>query len=371
MARKRKNKIYLIIGVILVLILGKIVLSVAGYLPFFFQLLFNRNIELKHSDDKFNILLMGIGGGNHDGPNLTDTIIFTSLNPTVNKITMISIPRDLWISDLKGKINSAYSSGEAVKKGGGLHLAEAVVQKITGQNIDYGVVIDFDGFVKAVDLLGGLDINVDNTFDDYAYPISGKEDDTCGYSSSDIAQFSATDSADTDIQQKFACRYAHVHFDKGLNHMDGKTALEFVRSRHSQGPEGSDFARSKRQEKVIQAFKNKIFSLQVLADPEKLVNLSGIVKASINTDIKDTEFDDFIRLVDKMKNAKIESGVLDTGDATQNRAGLLLNPPISQEFGYQWVLTPRKGENDFSEIQSYINCEITKGKCAISKLKAD
>ena len=153
--------------------------------------------------------------------------------------------------------------------------------------------------------------------------------------------------------------------------MDGKTALEFVRSRHSQGPEGSDFARSGRQEKVIKAFKDKTFSLQVLTDPGKLVNLYGIVKASINTDIKDTEFDDFIRLSDKMKNAKIETGILDSGDSTQNREGLLINPPIEEQFGYQWVLIPRKGENNFDEIKAYINCELSKGGCTVPNLPVD
>jgi LCP family protein required for cell wall assembly len=365
MAKKTKKSIFYIVLAVLVIVLGRILFSMIAYLPFLFQLLFNHNIDLKHTDDKVNILLMGIGGGNHDGPNLTDTIIFSSIDTKTNKISMISIPRDLWVPDIKSKINAAYADGEAKKKGSGLVLSEAVVGKITGQEIDYGVVVDFDGFVKAVDLIGGLDVNVDRTFDDYEYPVEGKEDDTCGLSSSDIQQFIATDSAEVDIQQEFPCRYTHVHFDKGLNHMDGKTALEFVRSRHALGPEGSDFARSARQEKVIKAFKDKIFSLQILTDPGKLINLYSIVKQSISTDIKDTEFDDFIRLIEKVKNAKIETGVLDTGDSSQNRQGLLINPPISEEFGYQWVLIPSKGDGDFSEIQSFVNCELTKGNCTV------
>jgi len=66
-----------------------------------------------------------------------------------------------------------------------------------------------------------------------------------------------------------------------------------------------------------------------------------------------------------VKNAKIETGVLDTGDSSQNRQGLLINPPISEEFGYQWVLIPSKGDGDFSEIQSFVNCELTKGNCTV------
>jgi anionic cell wall polymer biosynthesis LytR-Cps2A-Psr (LCP) family protein len=69
--------------------------------------------------------------------------------------------------------------GELKRKGGGIALAKAAVGKITGQRIDYAVRIDFSGFVKAVDVVGGLDINVENSFDDYQYPVSGKEDDPC------------------------------------------------------------------------------------------------------------------------------------------------------------------------------------------------
>ena len=168
------------------------------------------------------------------------------------------------------KINGVYADGESKRIGGGLLEAEAAISKVTGQDINYGVRIDFSGFVKAVDIIGGLDINVDNTLDDYEYPISGKEDESCGYSDEDIKAFSATSPAELDIQQKFTCRYMHVHFDKGPNHMNGETALEYVRSRHAIGVEGGDFARSKRQEKVINAFKNKVLSAQTLINPSKL-----------------------------------------------------------------------------------------------------
>ena len=68
--------------------------------------------------------------------------------------------------------------------------------------------------------------------------------------------------------------------------MDGKTALTFVRSRHAEGEEGSDFARSKRQEKIIQAFKDKLFSFQTIINPAKIISLYDILKDSIDTDIK-------------------------------------------------------------------------------------
>ena len=365
----RKKKPLLII-LFFVVILGVFIYKTASLYPFLFHLLVDRGVNLKETNQRINILLLGIGGGAHDGPNLTDTIIFASLDQKNNKVTLVSIPRDLWMPDLEGinkKLNEAYAQGKAKKNDGGLPLAKAAVQKITGQNIDYGIRIDFAGFVKAVDVVGGLDINVDNTFDDYAYPISGKEDDTCGLTEEEIKDFTATASAETDLQQKFTCRYKHIHFDKGVNHMNGETALEYVRSRHAQGVEGTDFARSKRQEKVINAFKEKIFSAQTLINPAKILSLYNVLKGSIDTDIKQDEFDDFVRLAQEMKNAKIKSAVIDTGDEKVQREGLLTNPPISREYNYEWVLIPRTGNGNFSEIQKYIVCEMNSEICPVSK----
>lgn len=340
----------------------------AGLYPFLFHLFVDKGVKLRQaSPSNINILLLGIGGQNHEGPNLTDTIILANIDEEKNKVTLTSIPRDLWVPDLEGsnkKINEAYAQGEIKRKGGGLPLAEAVVGKVTGQQIDYGIRIDFSGFEKAVDTLGGLDIIVDNTFDDYEYPIEGKEDDACGFSVEDIQAFTATASAnEVASQEKFTCRYKHLHFDKGLNHMDGETALEYVRSRHALGAEGSDFARSKRQQKVITAFRDKFFSAQTLINPGRIIDLYNIVKSSIDTDIISDEFDDFIRLSQKMRGAKIQSAVVDTGDPTLGRKGILMIAPISSEYNNLSVLIPKAGNGNFSEIYKYISCEIAQGNC--------
>jgi len=243
-------------------------------------------------------------------------------------------------------------------------LAEAAVGKITGQDVDYGIRIDFSGFVKAVDIVGGLDVNVENSFDDYQYPISGKEDDSCGKTPEELQNL-ASASAKQQVLE-LSCRYKQLHFNKGLQHMDGETALEFVRSRHAVGDEGSDFARSKRQEKVIKAFKDKILSAQTLINPAKILNLYNVLKGSIDTDIKQDEFDDFIRLAQKMQQAKINSAVIDTGEEKTKRQGLLINPPITRDYNLEWVLIPRLGNGNFTEIQKYIDCEIKIGNCPIT-----
>lgn len=321
--------------------------------------------QIKNSNGITNILLLGIGGGVHDGPNLTDTIILVNLNQNTKKITMVSIPRDLWVPDLQGKINTAYSDGQD-NGGKGLVLAKATVQKLLNQPIDYSFRIDFSGFEKAVDLVGGLDINVDRTFDDYAYPIEGKEDASCGHTDQEIADWSnqATPSSDLEF---FPCRFMHLHVDKGQQHMDGTTALRYVRSRHALGPEGSDFARSKRQQKVIAAFKDKVLSAQTLLNPAKLIDLYNTLKDSIDTDISQDDYAGFVTVAQKMKNSKVESVSLDMGDAESGKIGLLINPPISAEYHNAWVLAPRTGGNDFSEIQQYVACMVTAGNCIVTE----
>jgi len=364
--KMHKKRPLILLGIIVV-VLAIFIYKTASVYPFLFQLVFNRGINLKQTtDNRINILLLGIGGGSHDGPNLTDTIILASLDQKNDKVTLVSIPRDLWFPDISQKVNAAYANGEARKKGDGLIEAEAAMEKVTGQNIDYGIRLDFSGFVKSVDIVGGLDINVDNTFDDYQYPIDGKEDDSCGHTPAELQSLANT--PEDQLPQVFPCRYLHVHFNKGLNHMDGQTALEFVRSRHaSQAIEASDFARSKRQEKVIKAFKDKVLSTQTLINPGKLIGLYNTLQTSIDTDIKQDEFDDFIRLAEKMRNAKIQSVVIDQGDDTVGRPGLLINPPMTSDYNYLWTLIPRTGNGNFAEIQNYISCEIVKGNCVVSK----
>jgi anionic cell wall polymer biosynthesis LytR-Cps2A-Psr (LCP) family protein len=148
--------------------------------------------------------------------------------------------------------------------------------------------------------------------------------------------------------------------------MNGETALEFVRSRHAdQAIENSDFARSKRQEKVIKAFKDKVLSAEILINPGKIINLYTTLQGSIDTDIKQDEFDDFIRLAEKLRGAKIQSTVIDIGDITTQRSGLLIEDSISSGDLYLSVLIPRAGNGNFSEIQKYISCEINKGNCSV------
>src|SRR3990167_7601650 len=193
--------------------------------------------SLKTYDDQVTILILGIAGMNHQGGTLSDSIIVVNYNLQTNSLLTISLPRDIWSDTLQDKINTAYAYGEAKQKGGGLKLAKAEIGAVVGIPIQYATVIDFAKFKELIDLLGGIDIDVDQTFKDNQFPITGRENDECN--------------GDTE----FKCRYETVSFKKGSNHMDGKTALKFIRSRHADGAEGNDFARNRRQQKILAAIK--------------------------------------------------------------------------------------------------------------------
>jgi len=161
----------------------------------------NPGAELKSTDGKTNFLLLGIDKRSNVpytfvGPNgkqerngfLSDTILLASFDHNTKKVSLVSVPRDTWVSlpawdnfpATQGKINSAYSTGDVFDyPGGGLQLAKKVVGDRLGVEIHYVGRIDFQGFEKIVDTLGGVDVVVDKTFDDYRYPVLGKERAQC------------------------------------------------------------------------------------------------------------------------------------------------------------------------------------------------
>ncbi|MBI2028059.1 MAG: LCP family protein [Candidatus Levybacteria bacterium] len=358
----RKKVIVIVLLSLFVVFFGRLIFEAIKWTPVLLQYFFQKEINLKKTQERVNILFLGIGGGKHDGPLLTDTIIYASIDKGQQKVTLISIPRDLWIPDLKAKINTAYAFGEERKKNGGLILAKTIVERIFNQPVDYILRIDFNGFIKAIDMIGGIEVDVERNFEDREYPISGKETDTCGFSGEEFEQ-RATSSA---IFEAFPCRYEHIVFQGGIQHMNGETALKFVRSRHAQGTEGTDFARSKRQEKVIEAFKDKMFSLPTLLNPGKLISLYDVFQDSIHTDMQQNEYDDFVKLAKDLQDAKINSVLFFYTDQYSEDQGIFVNPPTSEIYKNQWVLIPRKGSNDFSEIQKLVDCEINIGNCNIT-----
>ncbi|MBU0619306.1 LCP family protein [Patescibacteria group bacterium] len=278
---------------------------------------------LSSYQNRTNILILGAGGTNHTASDLTDTLIVVSLGLKNQDIALLSLPRDLWVSSLQAKLNSAYHYGEAKQAGGGLVLAKASVNELIKQPIHYVLFIDFSGFEKMIDLLGGLEIEVDQAFDDYKFPIPGKENDLC------------------DHDPEYRCRYQALHFDAGWQHMDGITALKYVRSRNAEGEEGTDFARARRQQKVLVALQKKVLDSKLLFS-DKRRKLIELFKQIIKTDIPQETYFNFFKFAWLSRKQTPRSAILD--------GELLYNPPAKIQG--QWVLLPK--ENDWQKIYDFI-----------------
>ncbi len=302
------------------------------------------NDDLKMYDNQINFFIGGIGDPTHDGPNLTDSIIIANYNFKTNKLTTISLPRDIWSPTLKDKINSAYAYGEAKKPGGGFILAKAELSDIVGMPIQYAAIIDFSQFKELVDYLGGVDVNVANSFVDKHFPIDGKENDPCGG------------------DPTYACRYQTISFNKGMTHMDGETALKFVRSRYAEGPEGTDFAREARQEKVVDAVKNKVVTMVKKPNVKTYENLYNIFNRVVKRDLTNQQ------------GAIIARNIILKGNFKQNRVVVgqefFDNPPMGlSQYNGAWVLVPTGG--NYSLIHQYIQCYLQgKSNCEALKNKS-
>lgn len=321
------------------------------------------SISLEQIEGEVNILLLGYGGAGHEGGTLSDSIIVVNVIPESKKITFISIPRDLWVeipirSDISQnfKINHAYAIGlddnlyplkEPQYKGktGAFTLVKEVVGVVVGMPIDYVVAVDFDGLKKIVDALGGVEVDVPVTFDDYFYPIKGLENDTCGKSSSEIASLHELYS-DTELHHQFECRYEHIHFEKGENIMDGETALKFTRSRAS-AQHGGDFARSERQHALLLGIKGKLLSIYSI---DKIDELFGQFINMVRTDLD-------LATVQKLV------AILGAADAYSIKFVRISDENVlvsTKSLDGQFILIPKLGEGIWSGVQSYVREEIQK-----------
>lgn len=268
-------------------------------------------------DDRINAIILGMGGIKHEGPFLTDTVILASFKPSTKEASMISIPRDM-IAYLPGygwyKINHANAYAEAAQPGSGGTYTSQVISEVFNLPIHYYITIDFEGFINIVDDLGGITVEVENTFDDFKYPIVGQE--------------TATTSE----------RYEHLHFDAGKQHMNGEIALKFARSRFSESIEGSDFARARRQQRVILAVKEKVFSWQTLVNPYKISRTLENIGNHIKTNMEVWEIYNLYKLSKDIQSADIKHVILDASPEGY------LEEFITEEGAF--ILQPKRAEFD-------------------------
>jgi LCP family protein required for cell wall assembly len=255
--------------------------------------------------ERVTVLLLGVDKreGEH-GPWRTDTMILGTIDPESKTAGMLSIPRDLWVPIPgygENRINSANFIGDRDKyPGGGPALAKKAVEYNFGVSVHYYVLVDFDGFEKIMDTIGGIDVNVERTLHDEKYPDPSPDDPN---------------------------RVKTIHFDAGLQHMDGKAALEYARSRKST----SDFDRSNRQMQIILAVREQALRLNLIPRvPELMVMLADTVQ----TDLQPGNIITLARLTGEIEQENIKSVVIGPNmtveHVTPNGAWVLL--PIREKI---------------------------------------
>jgi polyisoprenyl-teichoic acid--peptidoglycan teichoic acid transferase len=204
-----------------------------------------------------NVLLLGTDARPDDlGPPRTDTLMLLTLDPASQTAGMLSLPRDLWVPipglNMTYKINTVYAIGEERRyAGGGAQLLKDTVSSFIGQPVQYYVVVNFNGFVEIVDLIGGVDIDVPKTIHDTEYP-----------------------TADYGVET--------FYLSAGRQHLDGATALKYVRTRNVD----DDYGRARRQQDLIRALFDQVMSADMIPFLlSKAPTLVYTMRSSIDTDI--------------------------------------------------------------------------------------
>ncbi len=285
-------------------------------------------------DGRVNILLLGKGGGEHTAPDLTDTVLIASIDAVQKEAALLSIPRDFWVesNDDSMKINAVYANSksrilngkkianqEAEAEKAGLAAVEQVVEDTMGIPIHYHAMVDFEGFKKAIDTVGGVDANVTSATSVYeVLSIDGK-------------------------------RYV-LDVKPGQQHFDGFKALAYSRSRMASAR--GDFDRAARQRLILIAMKDKVFNVGTFGNPIKINQLINDFGNNMQSNLSSGEVTRLYELGKDINGSKITSvGLADPPNnfvTTANVAG-------------QSVVVPRAGVGDFSEIKNYVRNSLKDG----------
>ncbi|HET9050965.1 MAG TPA: LCP family protein [Candidatus Dormibacteraeota bacterium] len=283
------------------------------------------------------IALYGYGGDGHDGAYLSDSIMVVMVTPrgdSPTQVTEISVPRDWEVpidlgngTVVYGKINEAYAFADdsiypnrgAQYKGdfGRSALADDTLDRVLGIHIDHHVGLDFHAFQYAVDAVGGVDVTVQRSFTDYQYP-----------------------NTSCDFNER-GCANITVRFNAGLQHMDGATALKFARSRHGDNGEGTDFARSRRQQLILAAVREKIGGIGGIP---KVLSVLNALSGHVDTDMSAGDSEQLYNLVKSIDSSKIEHVSIDDTNFLFD-----CNYPTSCNSAYLW---PHDGT--YASVQKFI-----------------
>lgn len=263
---------------------------------------------------RVNLLLLGIDRrGGTDWAHRTDTIVVAGLDPEDRGAAMLSIPRDLQLP-IPGygedRINTANVYGYLYDyPGGGPALLRSTVEANFGIPIDGYLMLDFGAFEDLVDALGGIEVDVQEPLHDTRYP---------------------------DPRPRDPHAYKTIHFDAGLQHMDGQRALEYARSRMST----SDFDRARRQQQILLALREKALSLGAV---RRWPSLARVIAEAVQTDLDAGEMLALALLAARVEPSNLDQMVLERpyvrgyrredGAAVQLPNWELINPVVDNLFG--------------------------------------
>ena len=267
-------------------------------------------------EGRINLLLLGIDRRGGTGwAYRTDTIMVVTLDPDTRAAGILSIPRDLQLpipGHGQDRINTANVYGSlGDDPDGGPALLKSTIETNFGIPIDGYLMVDFQAFERIVDTLGGIDVDVPKVLHDTRYPDPKPEDPYA---------------------------YKTVHFEPGLQHMDGRRALQYARSRMST----SDFDRAKRQQLVLLAIRQRALSLSAIP---RWPNLAATVIDSIRTDLDTRALFSLAILAARIDMSDLKQVVLEhplvfshrrpDGAAVQLPDWDLINPVLADLFGPQ------------------------------------
>lgn len=297
---------------------------------------------------QLNVLLLGYGGAGHSGGFLTDVIQVAHLDFETGNVSLISIPRDLWVTLPNGtasKINAAFTLGDDPNKKAesGAQVAKQMASVVTGLPIHYAISVDFVSFKRIVgNVLDGIEVDVPEMLDDPWYPITGEEQNSCGKTPEEVAQLTAQYSG-FELEKQFECRYKHVYFEPGPTKMEGEQALEFVRSRHGSG--AGDFSRSARQQALLKALRDKLLTLQVASD---IPTYFGELAEHVTTDIT-------LEIAQYLAPALQKAGSYEVHDVVLSTDNVFTS---GKSANGQYILMPKDGMNQWQTVHDYVATQL-------------
>ncbi len=294
------------------------------------------NTSPVQTDGKKNILILGIDSlatrGN--APALTDTMILLSLDMKTGAISSLSFPRDLWLDDLKTRVNALYFYGIERYPDQPERFPTEVFAQLTGVPIHHTIVVSLDDLGQLIDLVGGVRIDVQ----------SGFVDD----------QFPRTD-VDVTVERDPAKLYERIEFTTGEHTFDGPTALKYIRSRHAEGDQGTDDARSARQQQVIEALLSKTTQPSLWLNPTRAGTMYRFYA---------DHFADDFSMIEAIATARTllphrqQLGFSGQGLSIYptDPAGVITHPPV-QAYQGQWVYVIREVDEFQREVKQKLHLQ--------------